>query len=193
MESLSALVSRTQSGDKQAENELFERLRPFVSTIARSSDFVPFNGGGDADGSDLTQATLLRVAKSIPEYRGSRDPQFKAWIRQILCHQAIDLVRRNSPALSLDQSADGDLLRNQLAADGSTPSGQFMRGEQAVRLLEMLEKLPDDQQRAVRWRYLDGLPIQEVARRLGNRTEGAAVQLIRRGVSRLGRLLTGQG
>ncbi len=191
MESLSALVSRTQSGDEQAENELYEQLRPFVCTVAQSCDFVPMNSGGDADASDLTQATLLRVAKSIPEYRGSRDPQFKAWIRQILRHQAIDFLRQNTPALSLDQSGLGVWLRQGLVDDNSTPSGKFIRREQALRLLQALEQLPDDQQRAVRWRYLDGLSMQEVARRLGHRTEGAAAQLVRRGVVRLGRLLTG--
>ncbi|MGD9855564.1 MAG: sigma-70 family RNA polymerase sigma factor [Planctomycetaceae bacterium] len=189
MESLSALVVRTQSADKEAEQELYERLRPYVRMLAGSRDFLPAGAHGHVDGSDLTQATLLRVAKSIPDYRGSCDRQFKAWIRQILQRQAIDLLRQQPPERPLDQSGPGGPLRNQLADDGSTPSGKLMRRERELRLLEALEQLPDDQKLAVGLRHLKKLPIEEIARQLGDRTPGATSALIYRGMNRLHELL----
>ena len=107
------------------------RRRPgggrLIQTAATVRPRIGRIGGADShngaeDGSDLTQATLLRVAKSIADYRGSCDPEFKAWIRQILRRQAIDMIGRKLPAVSLGPPGADSLLCAYLVADGSTPS-----------------------------------------------------------------------
>jgi DNA-directed RNA polymerase specialized sigma24 family protein len=42
-----------------------------------------------------------------------------------------------------------------------------------------MDALPDDQRLALEWKYLDGLPVREIAHRMG-RTEKAAETLLYR-------------
>ncbi len=59
-----------------------------------------------------------------------------------------------------------------------------MRLEQAARFLEALGQLPPDQREAVRLRHVEGLPIDEIAARLGRSPEAAA-GLLKRGLHAL--------
>jgi RNA polymerase sigma-70 factor (ECF subfamily) len=59
-----------------------------------------------------------------------------------------------------------------------------MANEQAVVLTLALEELPADQREAVRLRHLEGLPLAEIADRLG-RSEDAVAGLLKRGMRTL--------
>jgi RNA polymerase sigma-70 factor, ECF subfamily len=187
MENLSALVEQAQRGDKVAEVALFEWLRLYVSGLVRAR-YGQRLAECDADASDLTQATLLRVTQSLVDYRGDCDGQFKTWVTTIVRHLVADRARRKPPERTTSgDSSSGSV--GDIAADQSTPSERLMRLEQSARLQQALEELPTDQRNAVRWRYIDGCSFDEVALRLGGRTVDAATQLVRRGIRRLNELL----
>jgi RNA polymerase sigma-70 factor (ECF subfamily) len=59
-----------------------------------------------------------------------------------------------------------------------------MRGEEAVKLADALDRLPQDQRTAVRLRHLEGWSLAEIAEHL-NRTPAAAAGLIKRGMEAL--------
>jgi RNA polymerase sigma-70 factor (ECF subfamily) len=59
-----------------------------------------------------------------------------------------------------------------------------MRLEAQERLHHLLERLPDVQREAVMLRFLEALPVQEIARRLG-KTHQAVGGLLRRGMGKL--------
>jgi RNA polymerase sigma-70 factor, ECF subfamily len=189
MESLSALAARTQSGDVRARIELFDRLRPYVRALAGASDLIPTAAHHQVDPSDLAQNVLIRIDRSLTEYRGTSEPEFHAWIKTILRNQAIDVLRAKDPEVSFDASGS-HTGRNGHPVDDSTPSGNLMRAERVRQVAEALERLPEDQRNAVRWRHFDQLPLQEIGRRLGNRSADAAAQLIHRGIARLHELLS---
>jgi RNA polymerase sigma-70 factor, ECF subfamily len=79
-----------------------------------------------------------------------------------------------------------------LAADQTSPSERAVRGEEFLRLGRALSRLPEDQRRVVELHYLKGLPVAEVATRIG-RTRPAAVGLLFRGLKRLRELLREPG
>jgi len=189
MQSLVVLVTRTQSGDGQAEVELFDRLRPYIRALVNSDDCVPSGSQRQLDGSDLTQSVLLRIAMSLADFRGTTDPELRAWIRSIVRHQSINLLRRAKRVATLEFNGAHAPQNGHPLADDSTPSEKLIRSERVHRLAEALERLPDEQRDAIRWRHLENLSLEEVGRRLGNRSRGAVAQLIRRGIVRLNEIL----
>jgi RNA polymerase sigma-70 factor (ECF subfamily) len=69
--------------------------------------------------------------------------------------------------LSIELDLSSRELDRGLAAKHSTPSQQDIRREQAMRLVDALEHLPDDYREVVILRQLEGLTFPEVGRRLG--------------------------
>lgn len=187
MESLAALAVKSRTGDSRARVELFDRLRPYVRALAGSPRLIPHNGHPQVDPSDLAQNALLRIDRSLAEFRGSSDPEFHAWLKAILRNQAIDYLRGENSQVRLDGNLSG---HNGHPIDHSTPSEQLMRAERIRQVAEALERLPEDQRNAVRWRHFDRLPLDEIGRRLGNRSADAAGQLVHRGIARLHEILS---
>ncbi|MBX9581735.1 MAG: sigma-70 family RNA polymerase sigma factor [Gemmataceae bacterium] len=75
-----------------------------------------------------------------------------------------------------------------LAGSFTTPSQAAVRDERADRLRGAMADLPADHREALRLHHVDGLPVEEVARRLG-KTPGATRTLLSRLVKDLGRRL----
>ena len=103
-------------------------------------------------------------------------------LRQALRAQKRD-VRREVSGPARDATSYPDLVDRLIAPD-STPSRRVARGEAAAAVLSSLARLPDDQRKVIRLRFLEGRPVAEVANRLG-RSEGAVHGLCRRGLRAL--------
>src|SRR5262249_13136767 len=66
----------------------------------------------------------------------------------------------------------------------SSPSQRLMRQERLLKLAEALDRLPEDQRTALELRYLQGLSVAEVCRRMGRGTPSVA-NLLYRGLKAL--------
>src|SRR5262245_42422285 len=148
---------------------------------------------GKLDPSDLVQQTLLRAHEKRAQFRGSTEAEFTAWLRQILARAMAEAARRFSAGArdvglerSLEASLDESSARVEawLAAGHTSPSQRADRNEQLLALARALEQVPDDQRRAVELHHLQGLPVAEVARRMG-RGNRAVAGLLLRGMRRL--------
>jgi RNA polymerase sigma-70 factor, ECF subfamily len=80
-----------------------------------------------------------------------------------------------------------DLLARVSAGD-STPSRALRREEASAAVLTCLARLKDDQREVVRLRFLEDVPVAEIAERLG-KTETAVYTLCHRGLKALRELL----
>jgi RNA polymerase sigma-70 factor, ECF subfamily len=185
------LIARAQSGDRGALGTLLDRFRGPLRRLA-SQGLNPALGRR-LDASDLVQQTFLEAAESFERFRGGGEAELAAWLRRILEYNlagaARDHLFRQKRAAgreaSLDESrADGVAWRDRLAAQQTSPSLRAVRLEQAARFLEALGQLPADQREAVRLRHVEGLPIDEIAARLGRSPEAAA-GLLKRGLHTL--------
>ena len=128
------------------------------------------------DASDIVQQTLLHAHANRSQFRGRTEAEWLAWLRAILANalaaagrrfaaEARDLDREHSLEARLEQSASR--LEGLLAADQSSPSERAVRGEELLRLAHAMACLPPDQQRVVELHHLKGLPVAEVAGRMG--------------------------
>ena len=149
------------------------------------------------DPSDIVQQAILQAHERREQFRGATEGEWLAWLRRVLANvlstavrrfdaQARDLARERSLEAELERSSSR--LEILLAADQSSPSERAVRGEELLRLARALARLPDDQRQVVELHYLNGLPVAEVAQRIG-RTRPAAVGLLFRGLKRLRELL----
>ncbi len=66
-------------------------------------------------------------------------------------------------------------------AGDTTPSGLVARNEASAAVLSSLARLPEDQREAIRLRFLEDMPVGDVARCLG-KTDAAIHGLCRRGL-----------
>jgi RNA polymerase sigma-70 factor (ECF subfamily) len=147
------------------------------------------------------QQTLLEAFEARRQSPAAGAAAPAAWLRRILANNLTDEVRRLTAAgrdvgreRSLEQAlgASSARLEGWLAAEQSSPSQRAMRAEGASALAAALARLPDDQRAAVEAHHLHGLPLAEVAARLG-RTKGATAALLFRGLKKLRQLLDDGG
>jgi RNA polymerase sigma-70 factor (ECF subfamily) len=75
-----------------------------------------------------------------------------------------------------------------VAAAGPSPSSVLIAGERRSGVAACLETLPDDYRAVIVWHHRDGLPFDEIGRRLG-RSPDAARRLWTRAIDRLRRRL----
>jgi len=137
------------------------------------------------DASDIVQDTFRQALKGFPKFRGVTKREFCGWLGKIHSHnvfQAVQAGQKRPRVGSLER--DDSLGQAEPEADQTSPSICYMRLEAQERLHHLLEQLPDVQREAVMLRFLEALPVQEIARRLG-KTHQAVGGLLRRGMGKL--------
>ena len=171
---------------------LLELYRNYLRLLARIE--IGRKLQGKLDASDLVQDTFLEAHRNFRLFQGTDEPQFIAWLRQILAAKVANLVRHYFGTQGRDIRLEQDLaahidnssrmLGHELAASMTSPSMQAARREQAVLLADALEQLPEDYREVIILRHLEGLTFPEVARRM-ERTQDSVEKLWLRGLARL--------
>ena len=119
--------------------------------------------------------------------------QFVAWLKQILRNNIRETVEVHQLAkrrsINRERSLEelgsfGGCLRDCLEVEQSTPSQRIRREERAKSLIKAIESLSGDQQETARLRFLDGLPIVQIAERL-QKSKSAVAGLLKRGMQKL--------
>jgi RNA polymerase sigma-70 factor (ECF subfamily) len=168
-----------------------ERFRAYLRLLARVQLDPRLRARVEA--SDLVQQTLLQAYAARAQFRGQTDAEWTAWLRQILARNLLhamrdlgrarrDVSRERSLEAALDHSSAR--LEAWLAAEQSSPSQQAMRNEEALRLAEALDRLPEAQREALILQHWHGCSLAEIGEHLG-RTPAAVAGLIKRGLKQL--------
>lgn len=185
--SLAEILARARQGDREALGTALEKYRPLLRLLAQRQLDTALNARIDA--SDVVQQTFLEAHRDLATFQGTAEAQFVAWLKQILVHNVASatqthVVARKRSARreqSMDDSGMFGAVKQSLPADQPSPSSRVMRGEAAVRLAQAMDALPPDQCEAMRLRYLEGMSLAEIAKRL-KRSEMAAAGLLKRGL-----------
>jgi RNA polymerase sigma-70 factor (ECF subfamily) len=191
---ITELIARCRRGEPAAQEELFERYRQYLRLLAQAQ--LGRYLRAKCDPSDLVQQTLLEAYRDFGHFTGQREPELVAWLRQILAHNLFNEARRFTAQqrnaareVSLEQLRAGldhssAVLGRCLATDTPGPSQAAADRETAVLLADTLARLPEDYQTVLLLRVFEGLPAEEVARRM-NRTAGAVRMLQLRALTAL--------
>lgn len=148
------------------------------------------------DPSDVVQQTLLQAVQGFDGFRGKSPAELQAWLRRILARNLAMAVRdlaRHKRDVGREQAAlaaSSSRLDGWLAAEQSSPSQQAGRHEEALRLAEALEQLPDAQREALVLQHWQGWSLAEIGQHLGRSPEAVA-GLLKRGLKQLRGILGG--
>jgi RNA polymerase sigma-70 factor (ECF subfamily) len=142
-------------------------------------------GGVAAVAEDLTQETYVAAVQEIRRRKPIEDPD--RWIFGVARHKLLDYYRRKGRDRGvLVPWYDG------VEDEASTPPLDDPLAGDLSGALDALGKLPVSQQAVMTLRYLDGLPVPEVARALGKSVH-AVESLLARGRNGMKRALTEAG
>lgn len=127
-----------------------------------------YGGGVDANVEDFAQEALIRITGNLDSFRG--ESRFTTWAQKIAMNVALtELKRRRWRDVSLQdlfarrESADLEPADTQL-----TPEQLAFQNMVLQELRRMIdEELTDRQREAVVAVILEGMPISEVAKRMG--------------------------
>jgi RNA polymerase sigma-70 factor, ECF subfamily len=183
-----ALVERMLAGDEEAMAEFADGYFPGLLRFARSR--LP---GEPELARDLVQTTVCKALAKLATFRG--EAPLSTWLCAC-CHNEIRMHFRRKATLprvvELDADVDEGAAADLLPSPGEHPEGALARKEEARRVHAALDLLPPRYARALEWKYLDRLSVQEIAARLrlgGKAAEsllGRARRAFRQGFEQVG-------
>lgn len=183
-ETLINLILDAKNGDTEALGQLLDQHRDQLRRIAESELSERLSKRVDA--SDVVQQTYLSVCRKVDQFQGQNTEEFVAWLFQIHRHNIKDAARYHTTSAKRDinseQSANVEIVAT--GHEESTPSHKAIKNEEEQQLLELIDRLPEDQGRAVEMRHVQGLSLNEIAKRM-DRSNLAVASLLKRGLEKL--------
>jgi RNA polymerase sigma-70 factor (ECF subfamily) len=190
------LVARMRQGDVEALARFVQARRAGLLAYIDRQLSAAMKRKVEPD--DILQEVSAEAVRALGGVDlAERDPF--GWLCQIAQRRIVDAHRRLFGAQKRDAGREVQLgspgpsssrasLLDLLVVSMTTPSEAFRRNQRESRLLEALSTLPEDQQEALRLRYVEALPSKEIAQKLG-KSDGAVRVMLTRSLARLQRLL----
>jgi RNA polymerase sigma-70 factor (ECF subfamily) len=135
----------------------------------------------ETDLEDFAQEAVLKILKGLHTFRG--ESRFTTWAHKIAVRVAFtELRRRRWRDVSLDEmteSRDGetDFIPDRLADPSIGPEEEAIQHAILDRLRQLIREELTDKQRQAMQATLKGMPLEEVARRMGT-TRNALYKLL---------------
>lgn len=185
-------VTAAQSGDQAATAKLLAALHPQLRARAESKLDAPTKARTAPE--DVLQEVYVQVFREVDRFVDRGPNAFRNWVFTILDHRIIDAHRaagrqkrdaaREAPAAFGSGSSSYCNLLDHLYADSGTPSRAARQDEAVGAMLRCMGALSETHRQVIQLRFLDGLPVAEVAKRLG-KTEPAVIALSKRALESL--------
>ena len=150
------LVTKAQSGDSAAMNELFNAFYNDVYYFALKTV-------KDSDTAcDITQETFLEIIRTIGDLK--EPAAFVTWMKQITYHQCTRYFKKKKD-VTVDEDEDGNTIFDTLAdeSEGSIPAEVYEKAEFRETILRMINELTEEQRAAVMLYYFDELTVGQIA------------------------------
>ncbi|MHB8895931.1 MAG: RNA polymerase sigma factor, partial [Candidatus Geothermincolia bacterium] len=151
-----ALVARARAGDLIALEELFNRYRNQVFSLAYRMT------GNPSDAEDLCQEIFLQVMRKVGSFEGRSS--FSTWLYRVAMNRSRDYLRRKkrSPELLSHEGDPPERHEPHIATSGGLESEAI--SSEAQRLVqEALMKLPVSLRAPLVLHELEGMQYHEVA------------------------------
>ena len=170
----------THKPKAQLDAEFTELYRTHLRDVY---SYAYYRVGNHHDAEDLTEQTFLQAYRHFERAQRESDGRpLRPWLIRIAHNLAANLYRDRSrrPSSPIDESTP-------LTAPHTTE--QLVEGrEELSRVLDGVDRLPDDRREALIMRFALGMDNREIARALG-RSDGATKVLIHRAIKQLEELV----
>jgi RNA polymerase sigma-70 factor (ECF subfamily) len=163
------LVERLCAGDERAFERFADCYLPSLLRYARSR--LP----GDSElARDVAQSTVSRVIENLASFRG--ESSLSTWMFACCRNEIAAHFRRAGRRPREVELAPGE----EWPATDPSPEGTLLSAERVDLVHAALDRMSPVQARAMEWRYVEGLGVDEIARRLESSYK-AAESLLSRG------------
>lgn len=169
------LVERATDGDRNAFDSLVVRHREDLQRFVASRLGSALEGKVGAE--DIVQETLFKAFRSMDAFRWQGERSFSRWLAGIANNFILHLARKH-------QRSERIGLETEVQAEADSPSQNVRRNERFDRLKESLESLSAEHREVITLTRIQGLSIDDVARRM-NRSSKATRQLLWRALQSL--------
>jgi RNA polymerase sigma-70 factor (ECF subfamily) len=166
-------VALASGGDQEAFRSLVEPHSRYVFNVAYRLT------GSASDAEDVVQTTFLRAYQQLSRFEARAD--FRTWLHRITVNCSIDLIRSRRHR---EVGHDPEDLEFESAGADSQPSGPgpdrlLLSSEIRERVAEGMSQLSASERLAFTLRHVEGLPIRDVALKMGLKTEAAKNSIFR--------------
>jgi RNA polymerase sigma-70 factor, ECF subfamily len=168
------LIRRSQQGDRAA----FEALIGRTSRLVFSRAYLATADIHRAE--DLTQEVFLSAWKAVGQV--DKPEGFRTWLLAILQSVIVDAGRRQSRKKRNGQAAANPEVLFSLASGAPSPQEQLELREKRMRVVNMLNALPEEQRLALTLRYIGGLDYKAIEQQL-SLSNGSLRGLLGRGLA----------
>jgi RNA polymerase sigma-70 factor (ECF subfamily) len=186
------LAAKAVAGDDVAMGRLLFRYHDRL--VAEMAGKLPGDIRGSMSAEDIVQEAYVVAFQRIASFNPKDHERFYPWLAAIARNRLMDAVKAQRAAkrgggrvaVTGDQADDEEMvgLLEVLAAHSRTPSRSAAGHEAAQAVQRALDHLTEDYGEALRLRYVEALPVAEIAARM-DRTEGAINMLCHRGLQAL--------
>ena len=166
------IAERAASGDADAFDELIHTQLDRLSTHVKSRLGPRLRESIESD--DVVQETILKACSAVQNFVWTGEGPFFRWLARIAEHVIWTVSQKQRVKLALAPVRDGRV----------TPSTRAARQERRERLDRALGDLTDEHRVVITLTRLEGLPIAEVATRMG-RSPNAVKKLLARALAKL--------
>ncbi|HWX86543.1 MAG TPA: sigma-70 family RNA polymerase sigma factor [Solirubrobacteraceae bacterium] len=170
------MAQQSPKSKVQLDAEFSELYRTHLRDVY---SYAYYRVGNHHDAEDLTEQTFLQAYRHFERaQRESHGRPLRPWLIRIAHNLAANLYRDRSrrPASPLEDTSEP-------AASHTTEELAEGR-EELSRVLDGVQRLPDDRREALIMRFALGMGNREIARAMG-RTDGATKVLIHRAIKQL--------
>ncbi len=186
------LIDLAVAGDQAAlERLLMMHHGRLINDLGRK---VPDNVRSIISVEDILQETYVKVFNQIGRFEPRGPGTFYGWVARIGEHRLFDAIKAERAAkrgggrvrINEPPERSGTVIEwlEFLAAHERTPSMSAAGRESARKVRQALECLKKEHREALRMRYIEGMPVAEVAERM-KRSEGAVSLLCHRAMKKL--------
>lgn len=144
------LIKSISEGNQQAFQKLYESTSTFVFNSALS--YAP----NQNDAEEITQQVYIKVFKNIHNFKG--DSSIKTWLYRITINTSLDYIKKKKKFSFMSSG-----IANIPSIDFDHPGVLLERKESAKELYKVIDTLPEKQRTAFTLRFIEGMPIAEIA------------------------------
>ncbi len=192
-ESAYDLIRNAQGGNGEALGRLLERYRPGLRALVQIQLSQWLRRREEVD--DLVQEVCLQAVQSLGGFKWLHTESFPHWLTGI----ALNVIKNRARYWKADIRGGGNgavpftvavreregMDPNEFPQPGTlTPMRAMAREERYERLVRAIESLSLDHRQAILLARIEGLPLQEVAARMG-RSRDAVSMIIHRALEKL--------
>lgn len=173
------LVERFKNGDMSAFDEVIDRYRRYVYSLA-----YHFSHNWE-DAYDISQEVFIKVFKSLGNLRNGF--VLDTWLKRVALNTCVDYFRQRPDEQIL---SDLSYLSYKHISDGdsNSPAGPIEAGELRNVILKAVEQLPKQQRKVFMLRHYEYLSIKDISKVL-NRSQGTVKAHLFNATRRLKELL----